>query len=188
MPPEADGPHRGMTVSLIVAMAHGRVIGQGGALPWHLPADLRHFKSLTMGKPIIMGRATHESIGRALPGRHNIVLTRQADYAAEGCTVVSTPEAALEAAAKDGADEVMIIGGAAVYEAFLPMTARLYLTEIDADLTGDTRFPVIDFDEWEEASRELRPADDKNPYPHAFIRYERKGRGRSATARVHPTA
>lgn len=162
-----------MTVSLIVAMARGRVIGQGGGLPWHLPADLRHFKSVTMGKPIIMGRATHESIGRALPGRRNIVLTRQAGFAAEGCTVVHTPESALEAAAEDGADEAMIIGGAAVYEVFLPLAARLYLTEIDADLEGDTHFPVIDFDEWREASREVRPADASNPYPHAFLRFER---------------
>ena len=175
MPPETDGADRGMRIALIVAMAHGRVIGQGGGLPWHLPADLKHFKSVTMGKPIIMGRATHESIGRALPGRQNIVLTRQPSYAAPGCTVVSTPEAALEAATADAPDEVMVIGGAAVYEAFLPMARRLYLTEIDGDLPGDTFFPEIDFTQWKESTRDVFPADETNPHAYAFIRYEREG-------------
>lgn len=160
-----------MRIAVVVAMARGGVIGRAGGLPWHLPADLRYFKSITMGKPIIMGRATHESIGRALPGRQNIVLTRRAGYAAAGCTVVNSPGAAIEAA--DGAEEAMVIGGAEVYAAFLPLADRLYLTAIDADIPGDTHFPPYDAGAWREVSREIHPADARNPYPYSFVAFDR---------------
>ncbi len=139
-----------MIVSLIVARATNGVIGQGGGLPWHLPADLRHFKALTMGKPIVMGRRTFVSIGRPLPGRHNIVLTR-GSWTADGVTVAGDLDAALAAAG--GVDEeVMIIGGAAVYADALPRADRVYLTEVHAEPAGDTLLPPFG-PEWRETAR-----------------------------------
>ena len=143
-------------ISLVVAAATNGVIGRDGALPWRLSDDLRRFKVLTMGKPIVMGRLTHESIGVPLPGRQNIVITRDADYVAEGCDVVMSPDAALEAAGS--ADEIMIIGGEQIYKEFLPMADRVYMTRVAAAVDGDARFPELAATEWSQSSRTyIRP-------------------------------
>jgi len=144
-----------MKISIIVAASTNNVIGRDGGLPWRLPEDLKRFKQITMGKPMIMGRATWDSIGRALPGRQNIVMTRQEAFAAEGCDVVLTIDEALDAAGD--VEEVMIIGGGNLYEQFLPKTERLYFTRVHARIDGDTYFPEIDESEWELASEELFP-------------------------------
>ncbi|MCZ6559577.1 MAG: type 3 dihydrofolate reductase, partial [Gammaproteobacteria bacterium] len=135
-----------MKISLILAMGRNRVIGRDNQLPWHLPADLAHFKATTMGKPILMGRKTWESIGKALPGRKNIVLTGQAGYTTDGATVVNSIDEAI--AACESAEELMVIGGAGVYQAFLPRAQKIYLTQIDNDIEGDTFFPQLDEQEW----------------------------------------
>ena len=145
-----------MKISIIVAASTNNVIGRDGGLPWRLPEDLKRFKQITMGKPMIMGRATWDSIGRALPGRQSIVMTRQAAFAAEGCDVVATIDEALDAAGD--VEEVMIIGGGNLYEQFLPRTERLYFTRVHARIDGDTHFPEIDESEWERVSEELFPA------------------------------
>lgn len=145
-----------MKVSIIVAASTNNVIGNDGGLPWRLSEDLKRFKNITMGKPMIMGRATWESIGRALPGRQNIVITRQDAFVAEGCDVVATIEEALEEAGD--VEEVMIIGGGNLYEQFLPKTDRLYFTRVHTRIDGDTYFPVINESEWELISQELFPA------------------------------
>jgi dihydrofolate reductase len=163
-----------MTVSLIAALAKNRVIGAGNALPWRLPEDLKHFKALTMGHPVIMGRKTFESIGKPLPGRRNIVVTRSQSFRAEGCEVVDSPDAALRAAA-DQAEEVFVIGGAELYRAFLDRADCLYLTEIDRDVEGDAWFPDIDRNEWQESSRE--PVAGA-ALPCAFVTYRRSDRVR----------
>ncbi|MDX1435022.1 MAG: dihydrofolate reductase [Gammaproteobacteria bacterium] len=160
-----------MRVSLVVAMAEDGVIGVDNRLPWRLSADLRHFRALTMGKPIIMGRRTHESIGKALPGRENIVLSRDSAYRAEGCTVKESLEAALAHTAR--APEVMIIGGADVFAEALPIAERIYLTILYARFAGDTRFPDYDASEWREIEREDFPAADGAPCPYSFITLER---------------
>lgn len=153
--------------SIVVAMDRQRAIGNQGDLPWHQRADLQHFKKITMGKPILMGRKTHDSIGRALPGRHNIVLTRDKSYQpAEGCTVVHDLDTALLVA--DSA-EIMIIGGADIFAATLPRAQKIYLTEIDAEVEADTFFPAFDESHWQEVSRELFPADEQNDYPYSFV-------------------
>jgi dihydrofolate reductase len=139
-------------VSLVVALARNRVIGAGNRLPWRLPEDLRRFKRLTMGAPVILGRKTHESIGRALPGRRNIVVTRRPDARWEGCEVAGSLEAALALAGD--APEVFVIGGAELYRLALPRADRLYLTLIDADYDGDTFFPDFDPADWRETARE----------------------------------
>lgn len=141
-----------MKLSLVVAMARNGVIGKGGGLPWHLPADLRHFKSVTMGKPIIMGRLTWESIGKPLPGRLNIVVTRQSTYSAPGALIVHSLAAALERAAD--AEEVVVIGGAQLYGEALPHADLIHLTEIDATYEGDTIFPEWNRNDWIELTRE----------------------------------
>ena len=151
-----------MKISLIVAASANNVIGVGGGLPWRLPEDLRRFKEITMGKPMIMGRATFDSIGRALPGRKSIVLTRQPDFAAEGCDVVASVEAAIEAAGD--AEEVMVIGGGEIYRQFLMRADRIYLTRIQAEIDGDTRFPELDMDEWAVKSVEEYPAGDEREF------------------------
>ena len=163
-----------MRISIIVAMDEGRVIGNEGGMPWHLPADLKFFKSVTMGKPIIMGRSTYESIGKPLPGRTNIVITRNADFQAEGCRVALSVGAALDIARAENAEEAMIIGGGGVYEQTLHITDRLYLTQIAAHLIGDTRFPVIKTEEWQEVSRQGYAADGDNPFDLAFVVLDRK--------------
>lgn len=154
-------------VCIVVAMARNRVIGRNGDLPWRISADLRYFKAVTMGKPVIMGRKTFESIGRPLPGRTNIVVTRNAGFAAEGVRTAPDLGAALRIASDvargDGVDEVMVIGGGALYAAALPGTARLYLTEVDAAPDGDVRFPEFDRAQWREVRRDRHGADGDTP-------------------------
>ncbi len=157
-------------ISLIVAASENNVIGKDGELPWRLPDDLKHFKSVTMGKPVVMGRKTWESIGKPLPGRQNVVITRQRDYEAEGCDVVAYPAAALQATRT--ADEVMIIGGSHVYGQFLRRANRVYLTRVHATVDGDAYFPVLD-DDWRLVSTEEHAADDRNEYAFTFQRWER---------------
>ncbi|MCF7804998.1 MAG: dihydrofolate reductase [Candidatus Marinimicrobia bacterium] len=161
-----------MTVSIIAAMSDNGVIGKGNDLPWHLPADLKFFKKTTMGKPIIMGRKTFESMGKKpLPGRKNIVVTRQQDYEAPGATVVHSLDAALDEAGD--ADEIMVGGGSSIYEEALPQTDRMYLTLIHEHFEGDTRFPQIDPSKWEEVEREDFE-ENGHPYAFSFVTYERK--------------
>ena len=163
-----------MRVSLIVAMDRRGVIGADGKLPWHLPADLKHFKAVTMGKPIVMGRKTHASIGRVLPGRENIVLTRDRDYVAPGCTVLHSVEAVL--AHSSTADEIMVMGGTEVYSRFLPRAGRIYLTQVHADVKGDTYFPEfgqLRGGQWRETGRQDFDSDEGNPYPYSFSVLER---------------
>ncbi|KZN35524.1 hypothetical protein N483_00800 [Pseudoalteromonas luteoviolacea NCIMB 1944] len=153
---------------MIAAMAKDRVIGDDNKMPWHLPADLQHFKKITMGKPVIMGRKTFESIGRPLPGRRNIVITRNEHYQAEGIETASSTEEAL--ALVDKIDEVMIIGGGNIYEQFLPLCNRLYLTHIDLKVEGDTQFPdYLPFGEWVESEVESYEPDDRNKYHYKFV-------------------
>ena len=184
-------------VAIVVAMARNLVIGRGNALPWHLPADLARFRAVTMGKPIVMGRRTHESIGRVLDGRHNIVVSRRPGFRAPGCTVAASLGSALEAASNTAAAEVAVIGGASIYEEALPHAVRAYLTLVDAVVDGDVRFlerrlrgacrervlhalaggnvrscdlvPGV----WREVSRTGRGADARNPYAMSFIELER---------------
>ena len=158
-------------ISLIVAAATNNVIGVQGDLPWRLSEDLKRFKAITMGKPIVMGRKTYESIGRPLPGRQNIVITRQFGYVAEGCTVVASPDEAVEAAGD--AAEVMIIGGGHIYEQFLPIAERIYLTRVHADLEGDAFLPDISEDDWRVVSEESHPADESNDYNVDFLVLEK---------------
>jgi dihydrofolate reductase len=160
-----------MKISIIVAMAANRVIGYENHLPWHLPADLAHFKVVTMGKPILMGRKTWESIGRPLSGRTNIVITRDRDYQADGCVVAHSMEEAIAAA--QGNDEVMVIGGADFYRQVLPLTDTLYLTLVEGDFTGDTFFPELDAAEWQETSSEVHAPDERNPHAYCFVTMER---------------
>lgn len=158
-------------LSMIVAMSKNRVIGRDNQLPWHLPADLKHFKAVTMGKPIVMGRKTFESIGRPLPGRPNIVLTRDRAWTAKDVSVFSSMEDALQNLGDHA--EVMIIGGAQIYSALLSRADRLYLTEIDTLVDGgDAFFPDLDDAEWTEVSRETHPAVGAAP-THAFVMLDR---------------
>ncbi|WP_165226609.1 dihydrofolate reductase [Aquisphaera insulae] len=161
-----------MTLSIVVAMSRTGLIGRAGALPWHLSRDLRNFRKITMGRPIIMGRRTHASIGRALPGRANIVLTRHPDQVAAGCVAAGNVDEALDlarvAAGQDG--EAMIVGGAEVYREFLPRVAKVYLTVVEGDFTGDVSFPepLLDVDRWEVLYREEWPADAANPHAATY--------------------
>lgn len=163
-------------VSLVVAAAANGVIGRDNAMPWHLPEDLAHFKRLTLGHPVVMGRRTYESIlatlGKPLPGRTNIVVTRQPGFAAPGCTVVGSLEAALDAAR--GAEEVFVIGGAEIYRLALARADRVYLTRIDAAFEGDATFPALDTVKWRETARENHPATGGRSFGFAFVRYERR--------------
>lgn len=161
-----------MSVSLIVAMERNGVIGRDGSLPWHLSSDLKRFKLLTMGHHIIMGRKTFESIGRLLPGRTTIVVTRQAEFDAAGAIVTHNLSDAISAAADD--DEAFIIGGAEIYQQALPLVDRIYLTEVDMDIAGDARFPEFDRKEWTVINSSEHPADDRNDHPHTFSVLERK--------------
>ncbi|SJL84924.1 type 3 dihydrofolate reductase [Vibrio palustris] len=155
-----------MLISMIAAMANNRVIGQDNQMPWHLPADFAWFKRCTLGKPVIMGRKTYESIGRPLPGRPNIVISRDSDLLIEGVSTVTSIDEALALSADYA--EVMVIGGGSIYAACLPRADRLYITEINADLIGDTHFP--DWGEgWHETYREHYAADEKNQYNMEFV-------------------
>ena len=149
-------------ISLIVATSANGVIGRGGELPWHLSDDLKRFKQLTIGKPIVMGRKTFDSIGRALPGRQNIVLTKQSGFIADGCDVVSSVDAAVTTAA--GAGEIMVIGGSEIYALFLPLAERIYMTRVHVDVDGDTRFPEFDDEQWQETGHENHGAGESNDF------------------------
>lgn len=161
-----------MKVSLIVARSDGGVIGRGNALPWHLPADLLRFKALTTGHTIIMGRRTYESIGRPLPDRRSVVISRNPEYAPEGVDTVGSLEEALLTAQDD--DEAFIIGGAEVFREALPLADRLYLTVVHAEVEGDVSFPAIDVRNWRLVEREAHDADERNPHAYTFERYERR--------------
>lgn len=161
-----------MIISIIVAMADNMIIGDKNSLPWKLPADMEYFKKNTLGKPIIMGAKTFESIGKALPGRKNIVLSFDKDYKAEGCIIATSIEQALEEVEEN--EEVMIAGGASVYKQFLPLANRLYLTFIHHDFKGDAYFPKFDINQWKEIKRIDNEADEKNIYSYSFVVLERK--------------
>lgn len=167
-----------MKLAMIVAAAENGCIGINNNLPWYLPEDLKYFKRVTMGKPIIMGRKTWESIGRPLPGRTNIVITQQPDYQAEGVRVVHSLEQALTIAdgiaVTEGVEEVMVIGGAGIYELCLPQADRLYYTRVQATVAGDAFFPELDWQQWQLTGQEDYAASDNNPYPYSFCVYDRK--------------
>lgn len=165
-----------MSLSIIVAMADRNVIGIENRLPWHLPADLRYFRSVTMGKPVIMGRKTFDSIGHPLPGRRNIVITRDPDWRADGVDVVNSPNEARQAAGN--APETMVIGGAQIYRDMLPLVDRLYITEVACNVEGDTFFPMLSKKDWRETSRESHAAGNGQP-AFAFVVYERARRSSS---------
>ena len=158
-------------ISLIAAAARNNVIGKGNALPWDLPADLKHFRETTAGHTVIMGRKTFESIGRPLPKRRNVVITRQPDYNPEGVEVVSSLETAITMI-PDG-EEAFVIGGGEIFKQALPLADRVYLTRVEADVAGDAYFPALEPAEWRETSRREGPVDAKNALPHTFLVLER---------------
>lgn len=157
-------------IAIIVAMGNNHVIGKDNQIPWHLPADLQYFKQITLGKPIIMGRRTFESIGKPLPGRHNIVVTHNQQWTADGVSIAHSLDSALELA-KD-APEIMIVGGSHLYQEALPLAQRLYITYVDINTDGDTFFPTWDPKTWHEVSRESHSADARNPIDYCFCVYE----------------
>jgi dihydrofolate reductase len=165
-----------LRISILVAMASNRVIGQKNALPWHLPADLKHFKALTMGHGIIMGRKTYESIGRPLPGRLNVIITRQKNYQVAGTIVVHSIDEALQVCKIDKAinGESFIIGGAELYQQTLALCHRMYITEIQQCFNGDTFFPKFDCDEWVEATREKHASNNGSQLAYHFVVLNRK--------------
>ena len=163
-----------MHISAVVAMSENRVIGKDNQLPWHLPADLQHFKKITMGKPIIMGRKTFESIGKPLPGRNNIIITRDKNFKAQSCIVVHSIEEAISSV-KDN-NEIFIIGGAELFKQTLPNIQRLYLTIIHHVFDGDTYFPEINSSEWREVEREFHAPDANNIYSYSFVTLETLGK------------
>ena len=158
-------------LSIIVAMAKNRVIGAQGTIPWHLPEELKLFKALTLGHHMIMGRKTWESIGRLLPGRTSVIVTRQRGYAVAGAIVAHSLDEAI--AACEGDDEIFVIGGAELIEAALPRADRLYLTTVDADVPGDTYMPAVDLSRWRAGSSRSVPADARNPLGFELVVYER---------------
>lgn len=161
-----------MKRSLVVAVARNGVIGRDNALPWRLPAELAHFKRVTMGHPVVMGRRTYESIGKPLPGRKNIVVTHNRAFEAPGCTVVTSLEEAWKAA--DGADEVCVIGGTTLFAETLPAADVIHLTEVEAEVEGDTWFPPFDRGEWQETEIARHPADERHAYPFRILELTRK--------------
>ncbi len=165
-----------MLLSIIVAAAENGVIGRDGQLPWRLAADLQRFKRLTMGHAVLMGRKTFESIGRPLPGRRMIVITRQPDYEAAGVEIAHSLEEAYRRAAEQGDNEAFIIGGAEIFRQALPHADRLYFTQVQATIDGDVFFPPFDRADWRLISQEEHPADAKNDHPFAFQTYERNAK------------
>lgn len=161
-----------MKLSLIVAMSKNRVIGRDNKMPWHLSADLKRFRAITMNAPILMGRKTFESIGKPLDGRTNLILSKNPDYQPEGCLVFNSLETALNAAKNIG-EELFIIGGATLYEIALPLAQRLYLTYIEAEFEGDTFFPEFDFNEWNEIACERVTDDEKVAFSYRFLTLEK---------------
>ncbi len=162
-------------LTLVAAVADNGVIGVDGGLPWRLPADLQHFKALTLGKPILMGRRTWDSLGRPLPGRRNLVVSRRSDLPAPGAEVFSSVDAALAACA--GATEVMVIGGGEIYRQLLPQADVLELTEVAASVHGDAFFPEFEQEEWPVVSTVSHPTDERHAHPFRFVRRERRRRG-----------
>ena len=160
-----------MRVSLIVAMSENRVIGHQGDLPWRLSSDLKRFKRLTMGHHIVMGRKTYESIGRLLPGRTSVIVTRSPEYKIEGAKIANSVESAITLAKGD--DEIFIVGGAELYEHSLQLSDRLLITRVEASVEGDIVFPEYDESQWQLQQRETFAADEKNDHPHSFEIYER---------------
>jgi dihydrofolate reductase len=158
-----------MDIAIVVAMAKNRVIGKGGRIPWDLPADRARFKKLTLGHPVLMGRRTYESIGRPLPDRTNVVLTRNPDYVCEGCVVMHSIAQVL---ARFRAQRIFVIGGAEVFAQFLPLASELHVTLLDQEFAGDVYFPEIDPAVWVETRREQGQRDEQNPYDHVFLVYE----------------
>ena len=171
--PVPERQYRGR-VSLIAALAENRVIGRDNTLPWRLPADLKRFRRLTTGHPILLGRKNYESIGRPLPERTNIILTRDRAYRAPGCIVVDTLEAAY--AATSAASEMFVIGGGELYAQTLARADRLYLTWVHAQVPGDTFFPTFDLADWTEIERERHEADGDHAYAFSFVTYDRRAR------------
>ncbi|MBV8974311.1 MAG: dihydrofolate reductase [Sinobacteraceae bacterium] len=159
-------------ISLIVAMAQNGVIGRDNSLPWRLPEELKRFRAYTLGKPILMGRKTFESLGRPLPGRTNLVLTRARSWSADGVIVVHSVEEALMQAASS--DELVVIGGAEIYRLILPVARRIYLTHVHADVPGDITFPEFDSTQWADVECSSQPADDEHAYPLTFVTLERR--------------
>ena len=157
-------------ISIIFAMGKNNAIGYNNKMPWHLPADLAYFKKVTMGQPVIMGRKTFESIGKPLPHRTNIVITRDKSFSVDGCITADSIEKAKE---QVNGSEAFIIGGAEIYAAFLPIADKLYITEIDSDFEADTFFPKIDYAEWKLVSSQAGVKDEKNPYDYKFLVYEK---------------
>jgi dihydrofolate reductase len=158
-------------IAFVVARDRRGVIGKDGGLPWRLPDDMKHVRKLTVGKPLIMGRRTFDSIGRPLPDRTSIVLTRDASFRCDGCLVARTPDEALALAGD--APEVIVFGGAGVFGDFLARADRIYLTEVDAVVAGDTYFPSLDPAQWRETERETHPADPRHPYAFDWVTLER---------------
>ncbi len=158
-------------ISLVCAMAKNRVIGQDNKMPWHLPADLKHFKAVTMSKPIVMGRKTYESIGRPLPGRQNVIISRNTGYTVDGCDVVHSIDEAIELLSTH--EEIMIIGGGFLYSQMISQADKLYLTFIDLEVDGDTLFPEFEHLKMNEVSRTKCMKDDKNPYDYQFVDFEK---------------
>ena len=163
-----------MQISMIAAMAKNRVIGKANQMPWHLPADLKHFKSITLGKPVVMGRKTYESIGKALPGRKNIVISSNKSYHLSDAIVTQSIESALKVASLESS-EVMVIGGGRIYQSLINRANKLYLTFIEAEVDGDTFFPDYNsLARWRELERENHDKDEKNPYRYEFVTLERE--------------
>lgn len=162
-----------MKISLIVAMSKNRVIGRDNKMPWHLSADLKRFRAITMNSPILMGRKTFESIGKPLDGRTNLILSKNINYQPQGCLVFQSLESALNEAKKYG-EEIFIIGGATLYEIALPLANRLYLTDIQAEFEGDTLFPEFDVNEWNEIACEQIDNDEKVDFSYRFLTLEKK--------------
>ncbi len=160
-----------MVLSAIVAIAENNVIGKDQDLIWHIPNDLKRFKNITNGHCIIMGRKTYESIGKALPNRTNIIITRQNNYLAKGCIIVSSLEAAIAKAKSENEDEAFIIGGAEIYRQSLPIIDKLYLTKVHESFDGDTFFPDINLTNWKLVYQENHSSDEKNLYDHSFMNY-----------------
>ncbi len=161
-----------MIISLIAAMSKNNVIGLNNQMPWHLPADLKHFKALTLGKPVIMGRKTYDSIGKALPLRRNIVITRQANLQLNDADVMHSLDEALNTLSTE--TEIMIIGGGEIFKQAMPIATRMYLTYIEQHFDGDALFPKWNGDDWQLKAKESHPSDERNPYPYTFITLERK--------------
>lgn len=172
-----------IVLTLIAALDRNRAIGRGNALPWHLPSDLKRFKSLTLGKPLLMGRRTAESLGRALPGRRNLVLTRSGRVPFDGMQAVASVDEAIGSASEGGAGELCVIGGAQVYALVLPLAGRMHLTHVDTAVGGaDAHFPAFDPARWRAISRQPHPADGRHAHAFEFVDYERAGEADAGAA------